>query len=343
MLAILSTGGLYVHLEKHVTLVVDGEARRVRTFEGSVGGLLMAQGLKLGPHDELTPPPTASLEDGMRIEVLLAKEITLVLNGRQRTIHVTGQTVEDVLEQINVRSGTGAYVRPSRGASIEEGDTVVFRRVVSVTLKADGKERQIITNAPDVGFLLDSLGITLRKRDRLDPSAATPLTPGLEIQVTRVRFKEVTERRSIPFETEVRESDEMFKGERKVIQAGRAGVEESSYRLRLEDGEEVGRRLLGRRMVSQPVRQIEVVGTRDPQTQSGVASWYERSGMTAAHRTLPFGTQVRVTNLANGKSVTVVIDDRGPYIAGRIIDLSDDAFAQLAPLSSGTVNVRISW
>jgi rare lipoprotein A len=44
--------------------------------------------------------------------------------------------------------------------------------------------------------------------------------------------------------------------------------------------------------------------------------------MTAAHRTLPFGTVLKVTNLANGKSVKVVINDRGPYVRGRIIDLS---------------------
>jgi rare lipoprotein A len=63
----------------------------------------------------------------------------------------------------------------------------------------------------------------------------------------------------------------------------------------------------------------------------------------AAHQTLPFGTRVNVVNLANGNRVTVVINDRGPYIDGRIIDLSDDAFAQLAPLGAGTISVRISW
>jgi rare lipoprotein A len=55
------------------------------------------------------------------------------------------------------------------------------------------------------------------------------------------------------------------------------------------------------------------------------------------------GTEVHVTNVANGRTVTVIINDRGPYIEGRIIDLSDDAFARLAPLGVGTVNVRITW
>lgn len=60
--------------------------------------------------------------------------------------------------------------------------------------------------------------------------------------------------------------------------------------------------------------------------QSGIASVYGRSGaMTAAHRTLPFGTHVRVTNHRNGRSVMVTINDRGPFIRGRIIDLSPGA------------------
>nr|WP_238193251.1 septal ring lytic transglycosylase RlpA family protein [Methylobacterium frigidaeris] len=74
--------------------------------------------------------------------------------------------------------------------------------------------------------------------------------------------------------------------------------------------------------------------------QAGVASWYgpgfhgrktangERfntHALTAAHRSLPFGTQVRVTNSTNGRSVVVRINDRGPYVGGRVIDLSNAA------------------
>ncbi len=63
---------------------------------------------------------------------------------------------------------------------------------------------------------------------------------------------------------------------------------------------------------------------------------------TAAHKTLPFGSKVQVTNLANGKSITVRINDRGPYVPGAIIDLSSKAFAEIAPLSSGIANVEIN-
>lgn len=61
---------------------------------------------------------------------------------------------------------------------------------------------------------------------------------------------------------------------------------------------------------------------------------------TAAHKTLPFGTMVEVTNLANGKAVEVKINDRGPYGPGRVIDLSSSAFEQIASLSTGVISVQ---
>jgi len=91
--------------------------------------------------------------------------------------------------------------------------------------------------------------------------------------------------------------------------------------------------------------------------QVGKASWYsgnDRGGkitasgerysmnkLTAAHKTLPLGSIVRVTCLKNNKSVVVRINDRGPFIKGRVIDLSKKAAAQLNMLNAGVVKVKI--
>jgi rare lipoprotein A len=93
-------------------------------------------------------------------------------------------------------------------------------------------------------------------------------------------------------------------------------------------------------------------------TQSGKASYYAdkfqgrktasgetfRQGkLTAAHRTLPFGTKVKVTNLNNGKSVKVRINDRGPFVDGRIIDLSKKAARRIGMVNAGVANVKIKY
>ena len=68
---------------------------------------------------------------------------------------------------------------------------------------------------------------------------------------------------------------------------------------------------------------------------------FDNDAMTAAHKKLPFGSKVKVRNLNNGKSVTVRINDRGPFVKGRIIDLSRAAFSQIADLDKGVVKVEI--
>ena len=67
---------------------------------------------------------------------------------------------------------------------------------------------------------------------------------------------------------------------------------------------------------------------------------FDPDGMTAANKEWKFGTQVRVTNTANGKSVVVTINDRGPFVSGRCIDLSRGAFQKVASLSAGVITAR---
>jgi peptidoglycan lytic transglycosylase len=93
-----------------------------------------------------------------------------------------------------------------------------------------------------------------------------------------------------------------------------------------------------------------------PVTQTGIASWYgpgfhgkatasgtiyNQNDLTAAHQTLPLGTRVMVTNLENGRSAELVINDRGPFAKGRIIDLSYAAGESLGMIGPGTIPVRL--
>ncbi len=92
----------------------------------------------------------------------------------------------------------------------------------------------------------------------------------------------------------------------------------------------------------------------DALAQTGRASWYaltsktasgercDPNALTAAHRSLPFGTKVKVENLKNGKTVVVRINDRGPFVGGRIIDLTKAAARKLGFLETGTASVRLT-
>jgi len=95
-------------------------------------------------------------------------------------------------------------------------------------------------------------------------------------------------------------------------------------------------------------------GAAEAGVQCGKAAWYELGGttasgeaadptdLTAAHRTLPFGTRVKVENLANGRSVVVRVNDRGPFGGGRVIDLSRAAAEKLGYIRAGVARVKVS-
>jgi rare lipoprotein A len=106
--------------------------------------------------------------------------------------------------------------------------------------------------------------------------------------------------------------------------------------------------------VQPPVKTSPATAAKLPQT--GEASWYgaqhqgkqtasgtiyDQARLTAAHQSLPFGSKIKVTNLANGKSVEVEITDRGPFAGNRIIDLSQAAARALEMIESGTATVRL--
>jgi rare lipoprotein A len=86
-------------------------------------------------------------------------------------------------------------------------------------------------------------------------------------------------------------------------------------------------------------RQVASFYGHDTETASGEK--FDPQQLTAAHRTLPFGTRLRVTNLANGRSVMVRVNDRGPFVRGRTVDVSASAAEALKMTERGVVNVKL--
>ena len=99
----------------------------------------------------------------------------------------------------------------------------------------------------------------------------------------------------------------------------------------------------------------ELIESSARRISTGVVSWYgdkfhgrktasgekyDKHELTAAHKSLPFGTKVKVTNIRNGKSVVVEINDRGPYAKSRVLDLSQAAFSEIGHTNTGVMQVE---
>lgn len=258
----------------------------------------------------------------------------------------TTQPVEDVGIWVVEGSKVSGEIPESGDPTVSPDGQQSARAARVVVL---GKDHDVVTNAARVGQLLSAMGITPDGNDRVSPPPRTLLTPRARtrIEVVEVSFRTAEVAAVIPYSTITQYTRDVPAGESKVARAGKPGRQVLTVRRRVEDGEVVSSRVIAREVTREPVNKLRQVGTYVPEsrqdgTETGNASWYDHPGLTAASPWLPFGTEVRVENLDNGKVVTVVINDRGPF-GGGIIDLSDQAFARLAPLGTGIIPVRISW
>lgn len=337
---------------KDVTLVVGGEPLALSTTTSSVGELLVAEGIPLGSGLQVEPPPATSLADGMTVVVspppgLPPEALAPLVDPTDVGVWV----VERADEVPHGKAVTGSI--EAQASAIAVGQT----SVVSVEVVVPGKVHDVLTNASTIGSLLSAMGIKPDADDRVAPPPSTPLQPGMRVRFASVSVvvDEVTVK--VPPGVTTRYTSTLSPGQVQVETAGVPGLARQLVLLRIVNGEVTGREVLSSAEVRAPVEESRVSGPLSPtsgsvtepgtgaRTQHGVATWYDPPwpGMTAAHPFLPFGTRVTVTAVGTGRSVTVVIDDRGPFSPGRIIDLSPEAFELLAPLSRGVLDVRISW
>lgn len=345
ILALLVVGvGAWVSLDKTVTLVVDGQSRTLHTYSRTVGALLRHAKIDVGMHDTISPDLDAAVPDRAEVELRRGRLVTITIDNEPRALWVTATNVQEVFQQIGLRTN-GAYLSASRSRRIGlEGFSFDVRLPHHVEVIVDGKARRVITNAATVKELLAQQHIVLAKTDKISiPSGVYP-REGMVLEVTRIRDGVITESTPIPHATQRIADPNRYVGNDYFSDLGADGVLVRTYTVTYTNGEITSRTLKSETVASKPRTAVQHYGTKPlPYKESCVASWYGLRGMGAAHRTLPFGTKVKVVNVATGASVVVTINDRGPYVEGRCIDLDVDAFDVIAPTSRGVINVKLYY
>ncbi len=257
----------------------------------------------------------------------------------------TGATLGDTLRAADVQWSAADLLLPSADTPTTSIDTVLLERARTVTVRVGTETRHVQVRATHVGEVLLHAEISLGPTDRVVPAREMPVADGATIVVTRVHEGTDTEVEKIAPPLRVLRDPTLPLDTEIVVDAGRAGQAERVVRTRTENGHVVARRTLQRTVVEKPQARVVRRGTKVTVlgSETGRASWFDAAPKTAAHRTLQFGTKLRVTRTDTHASVLVRVHDRGPFIPGRVVDLSRDAFRALAPLSAGTIPVNVEW
>ena len=168
--AVLAVGGgslAYAGLQSDVTVAVDGQASQVTTSAQTVGDLLTAQHISVGPHDVVAPSATTELHDGTRVSVQYGRQVTVSVDGAPQTLWTTATDVGSAITALGLDT-TGADLSTSRSAPIgREGLALSVATPKRVTIKAGGKKRTVTTTGATVGAALKAAGITPDADDAL--------------------------------------------------------------------------------------------------------------------------------------------------------------------------------
>ena len=252
----------FVGNNKTITLNVDGKVTSVQTFGGTVGQVVKSAKLDLKPADRVSPSADATVENGTVINVNMAKAVKVSLDGSEKTVSTTAPDVAGLVTELGVASSSSVSV-PKDAQLAVDGSFVSITTPKNVSIVADGKVTTATTTASTVEAVLADAGVTLGVNDRASQPGNALVVNNMVVKVSRVdtgQTAATTE--DVAFETMTSESADLFKGEKKVTQAGAAGKVERTFKLVLVDGREASRTLVSETVSVQPVTEQVTVGTK---------------------------------------------------------------------------------
>jgi resuscitation-promoting factor RpfB len=260
--ALVGGATAFVSFDKALVLSVDGQERKVHTFAKTVGDVLEDHNVEVGPRDTVAPGLGAKVSDGTHIAVRYGRMITVSIDGKERSLWVTANSVQEALQQIGVRNGT-AFVSVSRSMPIgRQGLSFDVRLPHTVTLDVEGKSRKLETTAPTVAAAIVGAGIPLTAKDLVLPDRARYPKDGELIKVFKITGKAKIRTESVSYRTKRIADSSMYEGSTKVIRDGKNGSRRVAYEFVKRDGKWVVKRTLFTESLRKSVRQVIRVGTK---------------------------------------------------------------------------------
>ncbi|NHP18213.1 DUF348 domain-containing protein [Rhodococcus sp. IC4_135] len=262
LLTLIVGGALAVVRHKTITLDVDGDMISLSTMSSSVGTALEDAGYPVDPKDALAPSADSSLSDGDTVVLRRARELALTVDGQPTTIWTTALTVDEALKQVDVSDDFAVSASRSHRLPLERTELdVVSPKTVSVS-DGGAPAAEIKLAAVTVGDLLAAKNAPLEQADSVVPTADTPVTNGLTIQVTRDRTDTRVETQPIaPPENKV-EDPELEKDKTVVENPGVPGERTATVEVKTVNGVEAGRTELSATVIKEPVAAVVKVGTK---------------------------------------------------------------------------------
>ncbi|GGJ10019.1 hypothetical protein GCM10010885_18980 [Alicyclobacillus cellulosilyticus] len=222
-------------------------------------------------------------------------------------------TVGAFLRENHIRVRSEDRVLPHPTASVHDGMSIVIEHPKHVRVIDGGRPAEVRTFARTVGDLFRQLHLRLHPLDQVNTSPAARVTDGMTIQIHRIQRTEYRRTEAVPYRVRERPTDQLYVGERAVVQAGQAGEMSIRVITVTRDGTVIGRTVI-RRVVRQPVDEIVAVGTRQrpaPKPWHAPPALHLTARQGGSAPTLRAFTAVVTAYVAGGRTSTGVVAQPG--------------------------------
>lgn len=250
-----------------ISIYYDGQKKVITSDARTVEAALKAASVPLSPSDLIEPRADTALPPGFfNINVYRSRPVQVIDGSREAVVRTAFQS--PVL--IAKAAGIQVYPEDTYDVSIISdvtaagliGQKVIIRRATPIALVSDGIQTTVRTQQKTVGGLLSERDVALGPQDTVVPPLDTPITPGMTIQINRVKI--VTEKVTESIAREVRQvkDDNLEAGTTKVQTEGSDGSRISVYKVYFQNGVEQRRELLNQTVTALPVTRVVLIGTK---------------------------------------------------------------------------------
>ncbi|KYD00935.1 G5 and 3D domain-containing protein [Heyndrickxia sporothermodurans] len=263
-LVFVATLGLitYETTKKTVAMTLDGKEKIIRTHSETVGNILEELDIELHSKDYLSLPVETAVKDKLSFVWEPAKQVHLSIDGKQRSVWTTEDTVKDLLKDENIEIGSHDQIKPKLDENISENMKIDISKAFSLTLNDGGKKKKVWSTSTTVADFLKQQGIKLEDLDRTKPDLDKKVSPEDIIKVIRVKKVSDVVEEPVEYAVQTRKDADLLKGQEKIIQHGQNGLVRKEYEVTKENGKEVSRKLMNEKTLKESKEKIVNVGTK---------------------------------------------------------------------------------
>ena len=255
------------------TIEETGQENELIAYKGdTVEKSLLQNNIILKEKDEVTPERGAVITDDTNVSIRRFCTVTVTADNQSKLVSLTGGTVAQALEQVNVTVGPDDSVNYDVNEALFDNMNIKVTRTMTIVITADGESKEYKFSAATVEEALEKAGIEVSEDDRLNAKKTAKVQDGMEIVVQRVRKEETVKLEEIPFETVYEYDDDMYEDESYTKTEGEPGEKEIKSAEIYVDNVLEKTEVISEEVKKKPVDKVIVAGTKEYSQNSGSGS-----------------------------------------------------------------------